>query len=47
MAPAADADEPPFVLVAERKDPVENADGNPTGGEAGAGVEVMRALTSP
>jgi hypothetical protein len=33
--------------VAERKDPVENADGKPTGGEAGAGVERRRALTSP
>jgi hypothetical protein len=46
--PAAEPAEPPaLVLVAERKDPVENADGKPTGGEAGAGVERMRAPTSP
>ncbi|MEJ2886557.1 hypothetical protein [Actinomycetospora aeridis] len=46
-APAELAEPPPFVPVAGRKDPVENADGKPIGGETGAGVAAMRALTSP
>ncbi|GLZ46652.1 hypothetical protein Acsp06_28370 [Actinomycetospora sp. NBRC 106375] len=34
------------VLVRERKEPVERAEGKPTGGEDGAGSPVIRARTT-